>query len=61
LQKPERIREELEELLPKSTREKNLSIAVLLPCCNEKEAIALLADIHDARMWAFRHEKATLP
>ncbi|GBE42166.1 undecaprenyl-phosphate mannosyltransferase [bacterium BMS3Bbin10] len=38
--KLERIREELEELLPQSSWVKNQSIAVLLPCYNEETAIA---------------------
>jgi len=40
LPKLERIREELEELLPQSSWVKNQSIAVLLPCYNEETAIA---------------------
>ncbi|MFQ5625488.1 MAG: glycosyltransferase family 2 protein [Methyloligellaceae bacterium] len=38
--KLERIREELDELLPQSSWVKNQSIAVLLPCYNEEAAIA---------------------
>lgn len=38
--KLDRIREELEELLPQSSWVKNQSIAVLLPCYNEETAIA---------------------
>lgn len=42
--KPDRIREELDELLPQAAWVRNKSIAVLLPCYNEEAAISGVVD-----------------
>jgi len=49
LPKLDRVREELDALLPQSSWVKNRSIAVLLPCYNEEAAIAsVIADFRSA-------------